>query len=153
VLQDERVGVRVICDGGFTLPLSSDEALPLFTPEGERGWAGEDWDPVYAAARTDEDGATPGTVFTTQSTGGDAIWLVVESTGDSIRYARVVPGRIAGTIRVACAADADGCRVRVTYDITSLGPDGDGWAREFEQHYDGFMQHWRDAIVATLTSA
>jgi hypothetical protein len=146
------MGVRTVCDGDFTLPLTSGEALPLFTPEGERGWAGQGWDPIYAVQRADDDGSTPGTVFATESSGGDAIWIVIERSEQSIAYARVVPGRIAGTVRVACSPDPVGCRVRVTYDVTSLGPDGESWVREFENGFEEFLRHWRHAILASLSS-
>ena len=144
---------HAVCDGEFTLPLSSEEALPLFTPEGERAWAGDEWDPQYAAERGDGDGATPGIVFTTPSTGGDAVWVVVERSDDAVAYARVVPGHIAGTISVVCTAEGEGCRVRVTYDVTSLGPAGDEWIAEFERGYANFLEHWRHAIVASLNAA
>jgi hypothetical protein len=49
------MNVRAICIGHFVLPLSAVTTLELFTPEGERRWAGSSWSPVYAipeAART-----------------------------------------------------------------------------------------------------
>ncbi len=145
------LGVHTTCSGELTLPITTEAALPLFTPEGERSWAGDDWDPTYAVEPVG-DGARPGTVFTTPSTGGDAIWIVVERTADSLLYARVVPGRIAGTIGVTLSPEETGCRVRVTYEITSLGTDGESWIREFEHGYEDFLEHWRHAILASLSS-
>jgi hypothetical protein len=102
------MNVRAICEGGFTLPLPVDEALPLFTPEGERSWAGPHWDPTYAIPESAQDDAAPGTVFWTESDGGAAIWIVLERRADGMRYARVAPGRIAGTISVTCSPVAEG---------------------------------------------
>jgi hypothetical protein len=38
------MNVRAICEARFTLPLPVAAAVPLFTPEGERRWAGQSWD-------------------------------------------------------------------------------------------------------------
>ena len=37
------MNIRATCEGQFTLPLATAAALPLFTPQGERRWAGCDW--------------------------------------------------------------------------------------------------------------
>jgi hypothetical protein len=52
-------------------------ALPLFTPEGERAWAGPAWNPVYPDSAAAEDDSAPGTVFTTESHGGDETQVTV----------------------------------------------------------------------------
>jgi hypothetical protein len=144
------MNVRAVCTGDFELPLPAAEALELFTPEGERGWAGPGWDPVYPVAGEAADGAAPGTVFTTESTGGDATWIVLERSSAGFRYARVVPGRLAGTIAVVCVPAAGGCRVTVTYDVTSLGPEGADFVRDLEAGYDAFLAGWREEILAQL---
>jgi hypothetical protein len=77
------VNVRAICEGEFTLPLPIAEAL--FTPEGERSWAGASWDPVYAIPDAVRDDFAPGTVFTTESAGGRATWIVLERSDDGLR--------------------------------------------------------------------
>ena len=66
------MNVRAICKGCFNLPLSVAAAVPLFTPEGERRWARSSWDPVYAITGAAENDSAPGTVFTTESDGGNA---------------------------------------------------------------------------------
>jgi hypothetical protein len=141
------MNVRAICEGGFTLPLPVADALALFTPEGERRWAGSDWDPVYALPEAAQDDTAPGTVFWTESDGGAAVWIVLERREDGMRYARVAPGRIAGTVSVSCAPSPEGTQVRVTYDVTSLGPEGAEFVRELESGYHGFMESWREEIV------
>ena len=142
------MNVRAVCEGGFTLPLSVEQALPLFTPEGERGWAGPDWDPEYAIPGGASADTEPGTVFWTESDGGAAVWIVVERRDDGMRYARVSPGRIAGTIDVRCTPNAGGTEVRVTYDVTSLGAEGADFVRELESGYDAFMAGWREEILS-----
>jgi len=144
------MNVRAVCTGGFTLPLAPEAALPLFTPEGERRWAGESWDPFYPVASEAADGAAPGAVFTTASDGGDAVWVVLERAADRVSYARVAPGRIAGTVGVALSQAPDGCVVTVTYDVTSLTEEGAAFVRELESGFDAFLAHWRESILAVL---
>lgn len=72
-----------------------------------------------------------------------------------MRYARVVPGRIAGTIAVTCATGvhAGQTRVRVTYDVTSLGPEGAVFVRELEATYDDFLEDWRQRLAGLRPKA
>jgi hypothetical protein len=146
------MNVRAICEGEFTLPLPLAEAVPLFTPEGERRWAGASWDPVYPIPEAVRDDSAPGTVFTTESAGGPATWIVVERRDDGLRYARIAPDRIAGTISVVCSegASPEETRVIVRYDATSLGPDGVQFVKELQAGYDLFLADWRREILAGL---
>ena len=45
-----------------------------------------------------------------------------------------------------------GTRVRVTYDVTSLGPEGAEFVRELESDYHGFMASWREEILGVALS-
>jgi hypothetical protein len=143
------MNTRGICTGHFTLPLGVEGAIPLFTPEGERRWAGSSWDPTYAIPEEVEDDSAPGTVFTTESDGGTATWIVLERRQDGIRYARVAHKRIAGTIDVTCvrAASSNETEVTVTYDVTSLSPEGTAFVKELEATFDAFLDGWRDHIM------
>ena len=146
------MNVRAICEGEFTLPLPIAEAVPLFTPEGERSWAGASWDPVYAIPDAIRDDSEPGTVFTTEGAGDRATWIVLERSDDGLRYARIAPDRIAGTISVVCSEDdsSEETRVTVRYDVTSLGLDGVQFVEDFEAGYDRFLADWRREILASL---
>jgi len=148
------MNVRAVCNGRFTLPMGFAEAMPLFTPEGERAWAGASWDPVYAIPPGAGGDTAPGTVFTTESDGGNATWIVLERREDGMRYARVAHGRIAGTIDVTCrpGSSPDESEVIVTYDVTSLGPEGTAFVRELEAGFDGFLGSWREEILASLSA-
>jgi hypothetical protein len=150
------MNVRAVCDGQFTLPLPMASAMPLFTPEGERRWAGPSWNPVYAISTApNADGSSPGTVFTTESDGGDAIWVVLERRDDAVSYARVAPGRTAGTVAVSCtpSSSRDETGVTVCYDITSLGPDGIAFVENLRTGYQVFLDGWRTQILAALWKA
>jgi hypothetical protein len=151
-MEEASMNIRAICEGHFTLPLLPASAVPLFTPEGERRWAGSSWDPVYAIPEAAADHSEPGTVFTTESDDGVAIWIVLERRDDGMSYARVAPGRIAGTIRVNCSQQAspEETRVTVQYDVTSLGPDGVAFVKGLEAGYEAFLDEWRREILAGL---
>jgi hypothetical protein len=146
------MNVRAVCEGHFILPLPAPAAVPLFTPGGERRWAGSSWNPTYAISEAAADGSATGTVFTTESDGGTATWIVLDRRSDGMSYARVAPGRIAGTIDVRCSdeASAQETRVSVRYDVTSLGPEGVQFVQEFEAGYDAFLDEWRREILAAL---
>lgn len=144
------MNIRAICEGHFTLPLPIAEAVTLFTPEGERRWAGSSWNPLYAVPRAAGDDSAAGTVFTTESDGGAATWIVLEHRDDGMSYARVAPDRIAGTVSVRCSQEVGATRVTVRYDVTSLGPEGVRFVEELEAGYDAFLGEWRRAILAAL---
>lgn len=146
------MNTRAICTGHFTLPLAVEDAVPLFTPEGERRWAGPSWDPSYAIPEAVEDDSAPGTVFTTKSDGGTATWIVLERRQDGMRYARMAHERIAGTIEVTCVPgrSASETEVTVTYDVTSLSPGGTAFIKELEATFDPFLDSWRQEIINGL---
>jgi hypothetical protein len=113
-----------------------DEAIALFTPEGERAWVAG-WQPRYASD----------SVFTTDHGGHETIWLVLEETERTRRYARVTPGVKAGTVEVRCEPDGQHTRAHVTYDVAALGPDA-GLDR-FADHYPAMLAEWERLIAAT----
>ena len=60
---------RVVLRGTVRVALPPDEALALFTAEGERSWV-PGWDPTYPAGGDDRE---VGTVFVT----GETTWIVI----------------------------------------------------------------------------
>lgn len=148
------MNIRALCEGSFTLPIPVSSAVPLFTPEGERKWAGSSWDPIYAIPDAANDDSSPGTVFTTEGDRGTSVWIVLERRDDRVSYARIAPDRIAGTITVQCAEAASPreTKVVVRYDTTSLGPDGAQFVSDLEAGYDTFLGEWRREIMSHLGS-
>jgi hypothetical protein len=134
---------RVVCTGTVRVPLPVQDALPLFTPLGERRWA-DGWDPSFPAG--DADDSAPGTVFLTD----EAIWMVAERTERSMRYARALPGVWAGTVEVRCEPAGGGTAARVTYDLTVLDAAQRPQLREFADGYDAFLGEWEREIGAAL---
>jgi hypothetical protein len=149
------MNVRVTCNGRFALPLPPADARILFTPEGERRWAGSSWNPIYAIPAAADDDSAPGTVFTTESDGGKATWIVLERRHDGMRYARVAHDRIAGTSDVVCTQGESPSitEVVVTYDLTSLSPEETAFVKELEAGFEDFLEGWRQEILAGLEHA
>src|SRR3954464_4798345 len=87
----------VTCAAGVTAALPREQALALFTAEGERAWAGEEWDPAYPAAGRSEG---PGAVFVTTH-GHETTWVMADQDAPGVRSAGVPPAVAAGTVAVA----------------------------------------------------
>jgi hypothetical protein len=139
---------RLVCEGDVQVPVSVDDALRLFTPRGEREWA-HGWEPAFPGG--DADDSAPGTVFTTHADdGGQAIWVVAHRTERSIRYARAIPGRWAGTIEVRCEPAGSQTRAHVTYDLTVLDDAERPRLGEFAAGYAGYMAEWEHELAAAL---
>lgn len=131
----------------ITVGLPREQAITLFTPEGERRWA-DGWDPQYPEPRRREG---PGAVFTTSHGGHETTWIIVDQRPDCIRYARVVQGLTAGTIAVDVLYSKEGATsVRVTYDLTALSAAGEAWLQAFADHYETEIGAWSHEIAAAL---
>lgn len=128
--------------GAFSLPLSAELAIELFTPEGERGWV-PGWDPDYPDGKASD---IPGTIFTTRADGAETLWLIIEieRAARSATYGRITPGRHAGTVRVRCSATGtEACAIEVSYDMTLLaGADPSLLDAYQPSRFDGIMEEW-----------
>lgn len=130
--------------------LPPEQAMALFTPEGERRWA-DGWDPHYPEPNRRE-GA--GAVFTTAHGGHQTTWIMVDQGPESVRYARVTESMTAGTVEVELVKPGThSTQVRVTYDLTALTPAGERWLEDFGAHYDAAIGEWATEIAAALRRA
>ena len=125
--------------GDVHVPLPPDDAIALFTPEGERAWV-PGWDPHHHGA----------TVFATGHAGADTIWVTTDREPRRMRYARVTPGVHAGTVEVRCHPDGDHTRAEVTYHLSSLSPDP---LDDFAAGFDGMLAEWERLIADACTSS
>jgi hypothetical protein len=139
-------------DGSFLLEAPCEEALPLFTPEGERAWV-PGWAPTYPAGRPEH--PEPGTVFTTRTGDTTTIWIVLEHSASRMRYARVAADRTAGLVTVTCRPQGHSrcSRIGVTYSLTALSDAGIDDIRDLEQDYEGYLRGWQVAASAALGGA
>lgn len=129
----------------IAVPLPRDQAVALFTAEGERRWA-HGWNPRYPQPDR-RDG--PGAVFTTAHGSHEATWIMVDHEPDGVRYARVTHGMTAGTVAVdVVESHDDATRLRVTYDLTALTSAGEAWLTAFDADYDAAIASWAAEIEA-----
>ena len=134
----------------ITVDLPPEQAIALFTPEGERRWA-DGWDPHYPEPRRREG---PGAVFTTGHGGHQTTWIMVDHGPGGVRYARVTESMTAGTVAVDVVGSRErSTQVRVTYDLTSLSPAGETWLKSFDADYEAAIGDWATEIAAALQRA
>jgi hypothetical protein len=140
---------RVVLRRPIRVGLPPARALHAFTPVGERLWA-DGWDPAFPAGEVG-DGAEVGTAFVTGHGAHATVWVVVEHAEHTVRYARVTPGLLAGTVAVRCQADGSGGTLaEVTYDLTALTAAGRAELAGFAEAYDEYLAAWAREIAAAL---
>lgn len=135
----------------ITLPLPADEALALFTPEGERLWI-PDWSPRYHYPTNGE--TIEGMIFVTGEGAELTYWTMVDfdMVRRRVRYSRVTPGSRSTIVEVVCIPGDDReCHVEVSYALTGLSEDGgaliDGFVGEA---YIAMIESWRVMILDYL---
>jgi len=132
------------------LPVRPTEALPHFTPEGERAWVpGWDPQPIHAP---DGSLSRAGAVFRTAASGEETLWLVlgVDAIAGEADYVRMTPGNRLGTVHVRCrAADGGGTVVEVRYRLTALSAAGESvLAAMTPEAFALEIAGWRDQLGA-----
>jgi len=149
------VAKRAVRTGTVRVLATPDEALPLFTPIGEKAWS-PGWDPrmVYPGG---DAGPEPDQVFTVSHPhGGEAVWVVdaFDPRAHRVEYLYVLPEHVVCRIRVHC--DPDGphaTRATVTYTMTGLSDAGNRIVEDLTA--DAFarrMAHWEDWIAHRTAS-
>ncbi len=134
----------------ISLPLSADEAFPLFTPEGERLWIAE-WNPHYFYPANGE--TIAGMVFTTGEGDETTYWTLTDFDNQAhfARYIRVTPGLRSVVVEVRCDSVSDAeCRVTVGYALTGLSEPGNAAIAGFIDGYAAMIEDWRAKILAYL---
>ena len=135
----------------FTVNAAMHDAAPLFGPEGERVWAGNDWNPqfVFPTPARDVEGA----VFTVRHGEHSAVWVntLFDLEGGHMQYVYVLADLLATTIDVRLhAMDAAHTRVEVTYVRTALRSEADEHVLSLGKHDSEQGKEWGDAINAYL---
>ncbi len=134
--------------GRFTVDVSPNRAIGLFTAEGERGWV-DGWDPRYPAGGEDRDRV--GTVFVTAGAeGADVVWVVTHVGELERRYARFDHRGTVGTVEVRCRAAGAATEVEVTYRLTAMTADAARELERFAAGYEAMMEAWGARIRAAL---
>jgi hypothetical protein len=136
---------------GFTINAPMHDAAPLFGPEGERVWAGDDWNPqfVFPVPARDVEGA----VFTVRHGEHTAVWVntLFDLAGGHMQYVYVLADLLATTIDVRLhPIDATHTGVDVTYVRTALRPEADEHVLSLGKHDSEQGKEWADEINAYL---
>jgi hypothetical protein len=109
---------------GLTVNASMRDAAPLFGPQGERVWAGDDWDPQFAFPIPALD--VEGAVFTIRHGEHTAVWVNTRFDVEAghMQYVYVLGDLLVTTIDVRLhAMDPAHTKVDVTYTRTALRPE------------------------------
>jgi hypothetical protein len=131
----------------FTVEAPLKDAAPLFGPEGERVWAGDDWNPqfVYPVPARDVEGA----VFTVRHGEHTAVWVntLFDLKSGRMQYVYVLAGLLVTTIDVRLhAIDAGHTKVDVTYLRTALRPEANSHVVALGEHDREHAKVWEGEI-------
>jgi hypothetical protein len=131
----------------FTVEAPLKDAAPLFGPEGERVWGGDDWNPqfVFPVPARDVEGA----VFTVRHGEHTAVWVntLFDLKSGRMQYVYVLADLLVTTIDVRLhSLDAEHTRVDVTYVRTALRPDANSHVVALGEHDREQAKVWEGAI-------
>ncbi len=81
----------------FVVPAPLNRASAFFGPEGERCWAGEQWNPVFLYPQPAED--VEGAVFTVQHGPHKSVWVntLFDQAGGRMQYVSFIPDTLVFT--------------------------------------------------------
>ena len=130
-------------------PLS--RAAPLFGPEGERCWAGKDWNPQFLHPQPGKD--VPGAVFTVQHGPHTSVWIntLFEPAAGRMQYVSFIPETMVFTVDVRLTAlDPSNTRVEVTYTRTALNPAANHAVQAMGATDRESGPEWQQAIASCL---
>jgi hypothetical protein len=143
---------ELVRSGTLRVALPPDQALELFTAEGEKRWA-PGWQPRFV---TPPDG-TPavGGVWLTEQDGQEVIWRVqrFDRAAREVEYLRITPGNRVVTVQVALRPDGADSRVTVTYRVIAIAEAGRRYAEAYTaESYAAMLREWERLIAAHLAS-
>jgi hypothetical protein len=135
----------------FTVNAPLRQAAPLFGPEGERVWAGGDWNPQFVFPTPAHD--VEGAVFTVQHGEHTSVWVntIFDLERGRMQYVYVLADLLATTIDVRLhPVDAQHTKVDVTYTRTALRPEANEHVAAMSAHDGKQGPEWESKINAYL---
>ena len=110
--------------GRLLVAAPTDDAFPLFSPDGERRWV-PGWNPEILHPT---DGTWQrGQIFRTREDSGEVVWIVTrfDAAQHEAEYHRVEPGRYVSRIEVCCRSAGEAqTEVFVAYTLIGLSEAG-----------------------------
>jgi hypothetical protein len=125
----------------------------LMGPDGERCWAGKQWDPQFLYPQPGKD--VEGAVFTVQHGPHNSIWVatVLDMAGGRMQYVAVIPGAVISVIDVRLTAiDESHTAVAVTYTRTALAAEANDDVNAMGADDRNSGPHWQQAVEACLAA-
>ncbi len=149
--QENRMHTETTFDVSVHAPYP--ETAKLFSPEGERAWAGKHWDPqfVHPVPASDKQGA----VFTISHGAMNAVWVIAQHDLEArhFQYVYFIADLMVTTIDVRFrVVDSDTTAVTVTYARTAVTPEGDAHVKTMSEGDRTAGKEWQQAIDAYLKS-
>ena len=142
--------VHVRTEFELTVDAPYNVAFPLFGPDGERSWAGADWNPqfVYPSPAAD----IQGTVFTVMHGAHQAVWVnTVFDVGHYIQYAYFISDLMVTTINLTfIPLDSTRTKVSVVYERTALSVAANEQVQRFGAADRARGTAWEKAVKAYL---
>jgi hypothetical protein len=130
-------------------PLSS--VAPLFGPDGERSWAGDEWNPQFLYPQPGKD--IQGTVFTVQRGHHKSVWIntLFDVAAGRMQYVSFVADAMVSTADVRLTSvDPSTTSVEVTYVRTALDTSTNEEVQALGQSDRQKGPQWQDAIETYL---
>lgn len=130
------------------------QTAKLFTPEGERVWAGRHWDPQYVYPAGPARDAV-GAVFTIQHGPVQAVWTVVrrDDVARQYEYVYFIPEIMITTITVHFEPmNVNTTQVQVKYRRTALSSGGEAHVKAMSNDDKNAGAAWEAAIEKYLAT-
>ena len=131
----------------FTAHAPYQVVAPLFGADGERVWAGGDWDPHFLYPQPAQD--IQGAVFTIRHGHRQAYWINTsfDKGARHFQYVYVIPEAMVVLIDVRFSeVDAANTKVNVAYERTALDPGANEHVQELDNADRQSGKEWGTAI-------
>ena len=122
-----------------------ERTAALFTPEGERAWAGKHWNPQYIFKGDSGDDS----VFTIDHGAWKAVWVVCshDLAARHFQYVYFIADLLVTKIDVRFASPDPGTtKVHVTYERTAVRPEGKEHVAALTEQDRAAGKEWQAAI-------
>jgi hypothetical protein len=137
----------------FVIRAPLRQAAALFGPEGERGWAGQQWNPKFLYPQPGKD--IQGAVFTVRQGSHTSVWIntVFDPEEGRMQYVSFVPGTVVSAVDVRLTAlETSDTSVEVTYVRTALDVEANDLVQTMGRSDRENGLHWQQAIESCLMS-
>jgi hypothetical protein len=137
----------------FVVKAPLSRAAPLFGPEAERCWAGQQWNPEFLYPQPAKD--VQGAVFTVQHGPHRSVWVntLFDPEGGRMQYVSFIPDTLVSTVDVRLTVlDPLSTSVEVTYARTALDATANEHVQAMGRSDRESGPEWQQAIEKCLAT-